>query len=586
MGRSRSRGVGYTGGMAIGHGVCNTQPPAGSGDPPFLVPGHSYWYAWPVVSMAGRARQGTPVRLIIALCLILKQTPRGARVLGLKVYNRVFEMVGVPGKYKGCNTCRARRVACDNGRPFCKKCTDYGRECGGYERETVFIVGTPDDKGRCSSHPPRNQQGSKKAKISEARQAEKLHFVATEPWQPAWMDVVSLSSAAGSHRVRFFALQTDLSSAIRPESGSPRRNEVTLSLGGPRVPDANLTFRHEPFSMKARCLIYLPPKSNSRQAANGNSEGLCLFLYEQNSSAVYSNEPPWKDPAALHDRIREPGPGAYQSFPEHHFFARVYRPNAIWAALLNRQPTFLCSPEWTVVPWERHPRTPLDDLLDIVVLLPSIFSRADRITPMEASASRRLKAKDLLISCINIERQFDIWYSVVHQRVDEQGSPLYWVADATASGAQMPFLDAFSFPSPLMGLVHVCYWAVLVSFHQCICALLDTFFESGSEDPSVLGVCEIPLGVDIRKYQPGQTRMIAANLCRSLDFTLQTTGQPDLLAAPFFVVSEFYNSIACFGEGGMERQWCAGFRGRLDAKSREASSWLEERKWIETRQFG
>ncbi|KAI0883570.1 uncharacterized protein GGS22DRAFT_33027 [Annulohypoxylon maeteangense] len=494
-------------------------------------------------------------------------------------------MVGVPGKYKGCNTCRARRVACDNGRPFCKKCTDYGRDCGGYERETVFIVGTPSQKGRCSSHPPRNQHGSRKAKTSEARQAEKLHFVATQPWQPAWMDMVSLSSAAGSHRVRFVALQTDLSSAIRPGSGSPRRNEVTLSLGSPRAPDANIASGYENFGMKARCLIHLPPKSNSRQTANENSEGLCLFLYEQNSSAVYSNGPPWKDPAALHDRIREPGPGAYQSFPEHHFFARVYRPNAIWAALLNRQPTFLCSPEWTVVPWERHPRTPLDDLLDIVVLLPSIFSRADRITPLEVSDSRRLKAKDLLISCVNIERQFDIWYSMVHQRVDDSGSPLYWVTDATTSGAQAPFLDAFSFPSPLIGLVHVCYWAVLISFHQCMCALIDAIFQSGSGELSGSSMA-CTVGIDPRKYQPGQTRMIAANLCRSLDFTLQTTGQPDLLAAPFLIVSDFYNRIGRYGEGDIERQWCAGFKRRLDARSREVSSWFEEKKWIETRQFG
>ncbi|KAK8040842.1 hypothetical protein PG994_013849 [Apiospora phragmitis] len=56
-------------------------------------------------------------------------------------------MVGVKGKYKGCNTCRVRRV---------KKCTDHGRACEGYEREIVFIVGTVDDKGRCASHPPRN----------------------------------------------------------------------------------------------------------------------------------------------------------------------------------------------------------------------------------------------------------------------------------------------------------------------------------------------------------------------------------------------------------------------------------------------
>ncbi|XXG96649.1 hypothetical protein Hte_002937 [Hypoxylon texense] len=318
-----------------------------------------------------------------------------------------------------------------------------------------------------------------------------------------------------------------------------------------------------------------------------SSEGLCLFLYEQNSSAAYGNEAPWKDTAALGDQVRKSGPIAYQSFPAHHFFARVYRPSAIWAALLNRQPTFLCSPEWTVVPWERHPRTPLDDLLDILVLLPSIFSRADRITPLGATIPRRLKARDLLSNCVNIERQFDIWYAVVHQKVDESGSPLYWVGDAVPESVQMPFPEVFHFPSPLIGLVHVYYWAALIGFHQCIYGLLDIIFESESEDfsgPVVLP--EIPSGVDFQKYHPTQTRMLAANVCRSLDFVLRTTAQPDLLAAPFWVVSNFYNEIARFGDGELERRWCASFKGRLEAKCRDMSPWLQEKKWVDARQFG
>ncbi|KAI1384511.1 uncharacterized protein F4822DRAFT_433055 [Hypoxylon trugodes] len=496
-------------------------------------------------------------------------------------------MVGVPGKYKGCNTCRARRVACDNGKPFCKKCTDYGRECGGYERETVFIVGTPDDKGRCSSHPPRNQ-GSKKAKGNEVKQAEKLTFTATEPYQPAWVDMISLSSTAGLHHVRLFAVQTNLSSAVRNGSGSPRRNEVLLSLGGPRSLSMSPTFSPETFKLKSHCLVHLPPRSsNNRQMANSDSEGLCIFLYEQNSSAAYSGEPPWKDPAVLADQIRERGPTAYQSFPDHHFFARVYRPNAIWAALLNRQPTFLCSPEWTVVPWERHPRTPLDDLLDIVVLLPSIYSRADRITPLEAKVARRMKARDLLYNCLNIERQFDIWYSMVHQRVDEMGSPLYWIVDAMTSGAYVPFSDAFNFPTPLMGLIHVYYWAVLIGFHQCMYTLLNVIFETENESPSGPNMLsDIPPGIDFQRYQPDQSRILAANVCRSLDFALQTTGQPDLLAAPFCVVNEFYHGLNQFGDGNLERLWCAGFKSRMEVKSREVNSWLEEKKWVEIRQFG
>lgn len=201
--------------------------------------------------------------------------------------------------------------------------------------------------------------------------------------------------------------------------------------------------------------------------------------------------------------------------------------------------------------------------------------------------SRRLKAKDLLSNCVNIERQFDIWYSMLHQRVDESGSPLYWVVDAIPSVGQLPFSDVFSFPSPLMGLVHVYYWAVLISFHQCIYTLLDTVFESECDSPSGPSILpEIPPGMDLQRYQPAQTRTLASNVCRSLDYVLQTTGQPDLLAAPLWIVNELYNDMARFGDGELERLWCSSFRGRLEAICHNVSVSLQGKKWVETRQFG
>lgn len=38
---------------------------------------------------------------------------------------------------------------CDNARPKCQKCVASGRECGGYERQMIFIVGTTNERGRC-----------------------------------------------------------------------------------------------------------------------------------------------------------------------------------------------------------------------------------------------------------------------------------------------------------------------------------------------------------------------------------------------------------------------------------------------------
>ncbi|KAK7430697.1 hypothetical protein QQZ08_002741 [Neonectria magnoliae] len=47
-------------------------------------------------------------------------------------------MVGVPGRSKGCNTCRKRRVKCDETKPTCVRCTKAGYECLGYERVRLW----------------------------------------------------------------------------------------------------------------------------------------------------------------------------------------------------------------------------------------------------------------------------------------------------------------------------------------------------------------------------------------------------------------------------------------------------------------
>ncbi|KAI1421431.1 hypothetical protein F5Y12DRAFT_708685 [Xylaria sp. FL1777] len=487
-------------------------------------------------------------------------------------------MVGVPGKYKGCNTCRIRRVKCDNTRPFCKKCTDYGRECGGYERETVFIVGTQDDKGRVGSHPPRNIQQSKTAQSEASTQhAARLDLVATEPLQPAWHETVALKSGPNLHLVRIFAQHTDLDLAIKQGGSPPQAYGASLSLLDRQPLDVTPTFHEETFILKSYCFVSLLEASDD--SAVGSEEGVCLFLYQQNSSTMYAKDSPWNSMSTLADAIREPGPAAYQAFPAHHFFARVYRPSAVWASLLNRQPNFLCNPEWTVVPWEHYPRTSLDDLLDVVVLLPSIYSRADDITLVEADSDRRLKARELLDNCVNIEAQFDIWLSVVRQTTR---SP-YSVSDRSG---YVPFNEPLSFTSPLLCLVHVYYWAVLIGFHQCIYALLEVI-DKAENKGSIPGMgADLPPALDPRKYQPAETRKLAALVCRSLDFALQTTSQPDLLVAPTWIVKDFYSRMNAVGLCELESLWVDEFVERQELRIGEMGAWLEDKRWTGIRRFG
>ncbi|KAL3472889.1 hypothetical protein BJX99DRAFT_206543 [Aspergillus californicus] len=50
-------------------------------------------------------------------------------------------MGGIPYTSAGCNTCRRRKVKCDETKPECLRCTRYGHQCTGYDRKRRFVRG-------------------------------------------------------------------------------------------------------------------------------------------------------------------------------------------------------------------------------------------------------------------------------------------------------------------------------------------------------------------------------------------------------------------------------------------------------------
>ncbi|KAK1255074.1 hypothetical protein MKX08_009069 [Trichoderma sp. CBMAI-0020] len=43
------------------------------------------------------------------------------------------------GRSKGCNTCKRRKVKCDEGKPGCQRCIRFGRECEGYGQRPLRV---------------------------------------------------------------------------------------------------------------------------------------------------------------------------------------------------------------------------------------------------------------------------------------------------------------------------------------------------------------------------------------------------------------------------------------------------------------
>jgi hypothetical protein len=273
-------------------------------------------------------------------------------------------------------------VQCDNQRPVCKKCVDTGRECGGYERERVFIVGTADDRGRCSSHPHRSllTPKARKFRSTELKKERSPSVVQVEhEVDTSW---VRISDAPLNH-IQCLAVHTKLSN-LEPVF-QPARQSFSMPSLPHYPPDLTQSSPDSEFCLRALCLINdgnnadvstqsnlsgssrAHEKSRTVAASDISRKGsparvsTCLFLYDVEPLSFGSDFSIKTD--STHDllstssdgegvlwkkvlggnvqQMKQSGPASYQAFPGHHFFVRIFRNHAVsslrystWSTLL------------------------------------------------------------------------------------------------------------------------------------------------------------------------------------------------------------------------------------------------------------
>ncbi|ROW14390.1 hypothetical protein VPNG_03991 [Cytospora leucostoma] len=478
-------------------------------------------------------------------------------------------MVGVPGKYKGCNTCRTRRVKVRDMENI-----DYHQAA--HERETVFIVGTVEDKGRCSSHPPRTSKGSKKSpsppRTSEDREDREKEpgLVLASPLQPAWYDQIFVSHSGSTHRLEIVALYTPLGAVAR---NTRMKESETNFLSIP--PYRPIDIGGAGFELHSQCLSHTSPERDDSDSTLPGST--VLFLFEHNPSLASSNLQ-WSSPVAQHTHMKQLGPRRFRTFPSHHFFARVYRPNAITAAILNRQGIFCADPEWTTVPFELHHKCTFDRLLDLLARAPALLQRLDQLLIMDPTLARRLAAQDLLGNCLNLQSLLEQWLAAAHNYAPKN---IYWIS--AQEHGEIPFTEKFSFQSSLDSLSMLYYWSVQILMRPCIEMLIHTIFSPVLDTyPQVYPDLPPQLNINPVNYGPRIVREYAANVCRGLDYALQTTTQPDMLAFPVQVVETYYGGLNIqVGDGALELMWLVDFRGRMAMRGRALACAVTGKGWTD-----
>lgn len=259
--------------------------------------------------------------------------------------------------------------------------------------------------------------------------------------------------------------------------------------------------------------------------------------------------------------------------------------------MLNRTATFLSDPEWRDGPWEVHPKAWLDQLLDVVARVPDILGRTDQIIPHDPTMARRMIAQDLLGTCLHVEHSLHQWYNALQgagEVGNSGGEPNFWIENPGTTEPQMPFADTFGFRDSTTALMFVTYWTTLVLLYPCIESLYAAIFQRvldafPSTFPNLPPNLQIP---DPAKYSANRVMDISASVCRSLDFALFCTVQPDLLTVPLFIVETFYRDInVASGNSTLELIWCSAFRGRLSSRGQDIANIVQNRQWTDVAQY-
>ena len=175
-------------------------------------------------------------------------------------------------------------------RPFCSKCINSGRQCEGFERDRVFITGTPEHKGRVASHPkkgPPSRRSTPRPEGNASPSPEGSASPSTDggvswtltPLQPltsAWSDYIRLSSNGAECSVLLSALQTSLQSVLRMPVDNSNNNVFTLSLPLYVPTEVQPSMVEEDLDVRAQCFVHL----RGSDAAEQPADHYCAFFFE------------------------------------------------------------------------------------------------------------------------------------------------------------------------------------------------------------------------------------------------------------------------------------------------------------------
>ncbi|KAL1648405.1 hypothetical protein SLS58_002158 [Diplodia intermedia] len=367
-------------------------------------------------------------------------------------------MVGVPGRSKGCATCRKRKKGCDLQRPGCGQCLRSGLECGGYDRQRIFINQTVAPSSALAvAAPPA-------CRSSAAPPVVPFDILLPDALTRTAFELKSLGlfwEAYLPKSMSFTPKHTQLTTgswlgivdAIYHRENTMKHALLAISLatvGRQRGDSSMVSQGYASHGRALREMAYALQTTERARTDELIAASKLLGLFEVCSSfltsTVHSLIEAWKILFGADDKdafaqargwsshvkgelvlFQARGPHAHIHGNAHALFVDG-RFNTMIQAARARKKSIFSEPEWKEVPWQAIPKTPKDALLDIMLDLPTLMESLDNLVEgdHDEDTKEALRAR-LMQECWDADRRLSEWVENMRPVVNMDLNELIYV---------------------------------------------------------------------------------------------------------------------------------------------------------------
>ncbi|KAL6809057.1 hypothetical protein GGI42DRAFT_340270 [Trichoderma sp. SZMC 28013] len=398
-------------------------------------------------------------------------------------------MVGVPGRSRGCITCRKRKKGCDRRTPVCDRCVHAKVVCEGYETDRIWLNSTASaasSQEGCTSPQLEAVSDIRPWIVSYAKKRESSSHV-----------VLPDSFARSAREQLYFGLFWSIMIPDGPQF-SPQSSDLS-SVGWTRfIGDLYNTETALRYATVATATSILGRVNNDEQL---RLKGLQVYNWtiQEMIKAVKQPNRAKSDSLVVAARVMalyelyfgpdgDPGVAGWQRHSEgqlamflargpesfvsgvsHQLFVDS-RINIILLAIRRRCSSPFSSDDWKTIPWTITEKSTKDKLIDAMSGIPDILVQLNLLTDIDTQESADEIREKILLQCREVEAALIEWR--VHVDLS--------IYDYATAGLPLPIPQLDSDFS----LLHLScvYWS--------ICLMLSCITESVSEDSLVDGVSE------------------------------------------------------------------------------------------------